>query len=114
MATRPIQITGSNTSDGSLTLSDHGNTNVDRGDTVAWQIGHNSGVGSISAITKKANSVDIFSTEPQAHGGGSSPNWQGVVSNDAAGGSVYDYSIFWWASSGAGPFEYDPKISVNP
>ena len=60
MANRPITITNSNTANGSLTLSDQGNTNVDPGDTVIWIIGQGSGVESIDAITDYPNSTDVF------------------------------------------------------
>ena len=108
----PITITASNSSDVTLTLSDHGNTNVDPGESVLWHIGQNSGVESITSITKKASSVDIFSTAPHQDGSGNSPNWKGVVSLTSAG-SEYYYSIFWLAADGSGTHEFDPKISVN-
>lgn len=113
MANRPINITGSNTSTGALTLSDNGNTNVDPGDTVQWLIGNNSGVGSIDAITDYPNSTDVFNPDPAPIGNGNA-NWQGTVNPNIARGAEETYSIQWTPAGGGGPYTYDPKIQVNP
>ena len=112
MADRPITITASNSSDCSLTLSDHGNTNVDPGDTVLWIIAPGSGVEAITAITMKSSppSTNIFSTAP--HQVGNSANWKGTVDSGAADGSEYIYSIS-WNVNGGGSCVFDPKIIVN-
>jgi hypothetical protein len=113
MANRPINITGSDTTTGALTLSDNGNTNVDPGDTVTWNIGASSGVGSISAISEDAGSTDVFNPDPAKMPGNNS-SWQGTVNPSIAKGSLENYTITWYSTSGGGPYNYDPAIQVNP
>ena len=60
MANRPINIEGIDPSSGQLILSDNGNTNVDPGDTVTWNILNNSGVASITNIVDNST-TDLFS-----------------------------------------------------
>ena len=110
MANRPITISASNPSNGTLTLSDHGHTRASRRDSVSWHIGQNSGVDSITLIQKKPSSPDIFSTPPRQQG----MNWRGEISSTAPFYPEYEYSIFWLADDKSGPHEYDPKISVKP
>ncbi|MEP6596945.1 MAG: hypothetical protein ABJA71_13415, partial [Ginsengibacter sp.] len=106
----PIKILASKSSNGTLTLSDHGHSQASRGDSVTWQIGNKSGVASITSVQKKPFSPEIFSTPPRRQGS----NWRGVISSTTPSYTNYEYSIFWLANDGTGPYEYDPKISVNP
>lgn len=105
-----IQITGSNTSDGTLTLSDAGNTTTSRGSTVIWQIMPNSGVSAITNIYNDVGSTDVFSPDPGQVG--NSSNWSGTVNPNLTVPAVEDYSIDWTDTNG-GTHTYDPRISVN-
>lgn len=105
-----INITGSDPSNGNLTLSDHGNSNVSRGEVITWTIGPHSGVDSITAITVKPNSTNVFGSGPAKHG--NSSNWQGKISNDLEETTEEDYNIGWKDGDGK-PHTYDPKITVN-
>jgi len=105
-----ITITASNSATGDLTLSDNGDTTANRGTTVTWVIGPNSGVSSITAISNKSTSVDVFSPDPSQVG--NSSNWQGTVNPNLAVPSEEDYNIYWDDSSGTNHC-YDPKIRVN-
>lgn len=107
-----ITITNGDPVTGILTLSDHGQTDVDPSDTVTWIIGQNSGVGSITAISDDPNSTDVFNPDPALVGG--STNWKGTINPSIAKGTIEDYTICWKTSSGTTPPCYDPKIAVNP
>lgn len=113
MANRPINITGSNSSTGVLTLSDNGNTTANPGDTVTWNIGPNSGVESIDDINDDASSIDVFNPDP-AKMPGNNTSWQGTVNPNITSASTESYTIKWYDTSGGGPHSYDPQISVNP
>lgn len=113
MANRPINITGSNTSTGALTLSDNGNTTANPGDTVQWSIGQNSGVGSIDDVNDDASSIDVFNPDPAPMPGNTS-SWQGTVNSNITVQSTENYTIKWYDTSGGGPYSYDPAIQVNP
>lgn len=106
-----ITITGSDTSNGTLTLSDNGTTSANRGQIVTWIIGPNSGVQSIDAINNDSNSTDVFNPDP-APVGGNSTNWQGTVNPNLAIPAEEDYTITWTDPSGV-QHSYDPKIQVN-
>ncbi|MBA2562416.1 MAG: hypothetical protein H0V14_05785 [Chitinophagaceae bacterium] len=108
MPTRVIRITGSNPSDGSLTL-DYPNLETDRGDTVLWQY-QQSGVYSITLIKEKSSTSKIWSKSPQKRGN----NWTGDISDVATDYAEYEYSIFWKASENGPEYKHDPKISINP
>lgn len=110
MPTRPIKITAGDPSNGSLTLSDHGHTVAEGGDTILWQIQNKSGVASITAIQEKPDSTNIFSTTPRKRGN----NWMGVIDTAAAPEAEYLYSIVWMAEDGSGPYTFDPKITIKP
>src|SRR5688572_26545624 len=73
MATRPISITGSNTSTGELDL-DFPNLEAFSGDTILWKIHPKSGVDSIEIIREKTGSDDIWSTRPQ-----NGNHWNGKI-----------------------------------
>lgn len=111
MANHPITITGINPSNNSLILSDNGNTHVDPGDTVTWNIGQHSGVGSITAITDNNGSTDVFNPDPAPVGGSS--NWRGTINPNIARGITETYTIWWLPSVGTDLFRYDPVIQVN-
>ncbi|MFC4722190.1 hypothetical protein ACFO5O_07650 [Geojedonia litorea] len=106
-----ITITASNSSTGTLTLSDNGSTVANRGQIVTWIIGPNSGVSSITAINHDTNSSDVFDPDP-APVGGNSRNWQGTINPNLAVPAFEDYYIQWTDSSG-NSHTYDPRISVN-
>jgi hypothetical protein len=113
MANRPINITGSNTSTGDLTLSDNGNTSANPGDTVTWNIGPNCGVSSISGINDDISSTNVFEPDP-ARMPGNNTSWQGTVNPDIDEDTTENYTIVWYDTSGGGPHSYDPLIQVNP
>jgi hypothetical protein len=110
MATRPIKITGSNATTGSLTLDDLGHTRADAGDMILWQIANQSNVHSIVAITEKKASPNFWSTSPRAQGA----NWQGNISSTARVGDRYVYSIHWRASEDGPVLTHDPILSIKP
>jgi hypothetical protein len=110
MATRPIKITASNSSNGSLTLDDHGHTTAKPGDTILWQIGNDSGVDSIISIQEKYGSTNIFLTPPYKQGN----NWRGDIDPHVPLYTVYLYSITWLAKDGSGSHKFDPIISIKP
>jgi hypothetical protein len=105
-----IKILKSDTSTGDLTLSDHGNTNARKGEVITWKIGPHSGVDSITAITVKPNSTNVFSSGPAKLG--NSSNWQGKIKTEMEIPIDEDYNIYWNDSSGVNHC-YDPRISVN-
>jgi hypothetical protein len=110
MANRPITITGINP-DNTLILSDNGNTNVDPGDTVTWQIGPISGVATINAINDKSTPVDVFNPDPAQLANSSS--WQGTVNPYIARGTAETYTINYTNTAGV-QYTFDPTIQVNP
>lgn len=110
MANRPITITGIG-GDGSLTLSDHGITNVEPGDTVTWKIGQNSGVAEITGIVNTGPD-NVFAPDDPAPLGGSS-NWQGTVNPQIPRGSTENYIINFTRAEGDERGSFDPKIQVN-
>ena len=109
-----ITITGSNTTTGDLTLSNHGNITVSRGSIVTWIIGPNSGVSAITAISNKNDpgSVDVFKPNPSKVPG-NSKNWQGTIDPDLSPIPAHeDYSMQWTDEAG-NSHPFDPRISVN-
>ena len=107
-----IKITGSNTSTGTLTLDDAGNTTTTRGSIVTWQIMPNSGVSAITNIYNddSPGSVDVFDPDPSQVGG--STNWSGTINPNLSVPAYENYSIDWTDELG-GTHTYDPRISVN-
>lgn len=105
-----IRITDSDSSNGNLTLSDNGNTDASRGEIITWIIGPHSGVKSITAITVKTGSANVFDPDPAKLGG--SENWQGTVKKVLDIPSYEDYNIYWDDSTGTNHC-FDPRISVN-
>jgi len=110
MPNRPIHIEGIE-ANGDLILSDHGQTNVDRGDTVTWIIQPQSGVQEINKIVKSAG-VEVFSIIPALVG--NSGNWRGTISLTIPGGSEEKYDIHYTRNGGTQIEIFDPKIMVNP
>jgi len=108
-----ITITGSDPATGNLTLSDNGITNANRTQVVTWIIGPASGVSSITSITNKATSNDVFNPDP-AKLPGASTNWQGTVNppQTTTLPTTESYTICWNDSSGNNHC-YDPQIRVN-
>lgn len=105
-----IQITASNASDGTLTLSDAGNTTTSKGSTVTWQVMPGSGVSAITNIYADSGSADVFNPDPAPVG--NSSNWSGRVNPNLTTPAYEDYSIDWTDDNG-GTHTYDPRISVN-
>lgn len=104
-----IQITGCNPANGTLTLSDNGSTNANRGQVVTWTV--KSGVNAtVTNIYNKSTSVDVFSPDPAKVG--ASANWQGTVNSSISVPAEEDYNIDWTDASG-NPHTYDPKIRVQ-
>jgi len=112
MANRPINIEGIDPTTGQLILSDHGNTSVDPGDTVTWNILNNSGVASITQIVDDSN-IDLFSSDPAPQNSNSGASWQGTISSTATHGAQETYHINYTTTSGR-TCSHDPRISVNP
>lgn len=110
MPNRPIHIEGIE-ANGDLKLSDHGQTNVDRGDTVTWIIRPQSGVQKINKIVKSGG-VEVFSIIPAPVG--NSGNWRGTISSTIFGGSEEKYDIHYTRDGGTQIEIFDPKIIVNP
>lgn len=105
-----INITGSDPNNGNLTLSDHGNSSVSRGEVVTWTIRPHSGVDSITAITVKPNSTNVFGSGPAKLG--NSSNWQGKIKAELEIPTEEEYNIDWKDSEGT-TRTFDPKLSVN-
>ena len=103
-----INITGSDTSTGNLTLSDN-NPTVSQNETVTWVIQGNSGVSAITGIHEKVGSQDVFNGEPGPVGGGSK-NYSGTISSSATGEETYYIN---WTDDDGNPHQYDPKITVS-
>lgn len=111
MPNHHIIITASNSSSGTLTLSDRGRRTWVKGrDNVIWHIRAGSGVASITKIVTKPDSPQIFSVLPQQQG----EIWTGTIRRIVNPCTEWEYSIFWKSTDGTGPHEYDPKISVKP
>jgi hypothetical protein len=106
MANRNITITA--VSGSTLTLSDRGQTNVDRGDTVTWIIDPGVDI-EITSISVDPGSHDIFSSDPAQVGKSSS--WRGTVASNASGEE--DYTIHWQRKSNGKYYSMDPKLMVN-
>jgi hypothetical protein len=108
-----ITITGSDASTGTLTLSDNGSTDANRGQIVTWVVNPNSGVSAITAINNYEDSIDVFNPDPAALGG-NSKNWQGTVNPSLVvpPTKIETYYINWTDASG-GTHTYDPMIRVN-
>lgn len=112
MANRPIHIQGIN-GDGSLQLSDNGNTTANLGDTIQWLIDNNSGVASISSI-HDTSAVDIFNPDPTRQPGGSQ-NWQGTINpNLTPLPQQESYCIYYTKPNDPTVYTHDPLIQVNP
>ena len=109
-ATRPIKIEKIN-DDGTLVLSDHGNTTASRGDTILWIIGPNSGVFSIEKIHHESGD-SIFITEPGKQPGESS-SWSGTIKQDLKIPSEQTYCIHYTTTKSGPVIKHDPKIQVD-
>jgi len=105
-----ISILGSDPATGELTLSDRGVTVAKRSQKVTWVIGPHSGVVSITGITVKEGSTNVFDPEP--HQLGNSSNWQGTISAAVKPPAEELYSITWTDSAGT-EHTFDPKIQVK-
>jgi len=106
MSTRPISVTGSNTSTGELDL-DFPNLEAFSGDTILWKIHPKSGVDTIEVIREKTGSTDIWSTRPQ-----NGNHWKGIIKDGVPENYEYNYEIAW--KKDGQEYLFDPKISVNP
>ncbi len=111
MANRPIHIQGIN-EDGSLQLSDNGNTTANTNDTVQWIIDNGSGVASISSI-HDTSSVDVFNPDP-AKMQGNTTTWQGTINPDLNNFPVVEnYCIYYTKPGSTLVYTHDPRIQVN-
>jgi hypothetical protein len=110
-ATRPIHIQGIN-ADGTLQLSDHGNTTANPGDIIQWIIDNGSGVATISSI-HDTSSTDVFSPDPTRQPG-NSQNWQGTINSGITSYTEETYCIYYTKPGSPVVYNQDPKISVNP
>ena len=106
MSTRPISVTGSNTSTGELDL-DFPNLEAFSGDTILWKIHPKSGVDTIEVIREKTGSDNIWSTRPQ-----NGNHWKGIIKDGVQENYEYNYEIAW--KKDGQEYLFDPKISVNP
>ena len=81
-------------------------TDVQRGQSVQWQIATGAGIDSLDNIYAKEGSQDIFSSDPAKQEDGS---WLGTVSDSASGNESYsiDYTI-----SGTS-YTDDPELQVD-
>ena len=111
MPNLPIRITGINP-DNTLILSDNGHTIARFNDTITWLIQPGSGVEIITAIEKKENSPNVFSSSPAPLGG--STNWRGTIVNSILVTTMYEYLIKYRKTGVAGEFLHDPIIQLNP
>jgi hypothetical protein len=109
MANRPIQIQSINT-DGSLQLSDNGNTTANPGDTIQWIINNNSGVATISSI-HDTSVVDVFNPDPAKQT--NSQNWQGTINPNITSNTEETYCIYYTIPGSSVVYNHDPKITVN-
>ena len=114
MPTRPVRIIKGN-SDGTLEIIPCTRREAHRGDTILWQIDHNSGVYEIVLIDKKqpvapAISPDIWQTLPRKVGN----NWQGDISTTAPLDTPYYYFIKWKATATGPVLTQDPIITIRP
>ena len=119
-----ITITASNAATGNLTMTNEVVNNAYPGDQITWVIQSDSGVSAITSITRKPDSVDIFTPtgkEPAPLIG--SINWQGTINPAIAviERVEYNYTINWLSPTGGGWLgkdpkseSFDPKIIVNP
>lgn len=82
-------------------------TNVNRGDTIYWQLADNSGIDDITSIRSKSGAFTIFNPgSPSKNGHG----WKGKVKNDADGENAYDID---YVVNGR-EYTEDPDIKVMP
>ena len=63
MPNRPINITGSDTTTGNLTMSDNGTTDADVGDTIQWNVNPTSGVAAITGLPPKTGNSSVFDSD---------------------------------------------------
>ena len=91
-----------------LVLSDHGETDVDPGDSVTWIVPQNSSISEI-IIMKKTFSPDVFKPNPTRVG--NSKNWSGNINSAITPGTTENYGIGY--TIGTDYHYLDPKIKVN-
>ncbi len=112
-----LKITLSLNEAGELIFSDnegqhgqHIRPKVNKGGTVTWLCAPNSGIASIDAISKNADSQDVFKKDP-APVSPDNCTWEGEISETAEGEETY--TISYTASSGD-KCKLDPVIVVPP
>ena len=107
-----ITITGSDAAEGTLTLSDNGTTDANRGSIVTWVIAPGSGVSAITSILHDVNSNEVFSPLPHKLPGNST-TWQGTINSGLTVPPTIseDYTICWNDTNGNNHC-FDPKIRV--
>ncbi len=119
MPNNPINITGIDPlNTNNLILSDGGNSGVDPGDTVTWNIQSGSGVAAIVAIVDKFASTptapDLFAPDdPAPWPQSDSSTWRGTVNANMTSGQSESYYITWTPSDGTPDRVFDPIIRVK-
>lgn len=83
-------------------------TDLNRGDTVVWEIKPNSGIGEVSDIRAKDGRFNIFDpNDPHKNGQG---KWKGKVKNTAEGKDAYDIDYI----INGKIFSEDPELRIKP
>lgn len=113
MPNHNIRITAFNTSNGDLTLSDNGHTEVKPGNTITWKIMPLLDIVAITGLPAKNNSTNVFSDCDPVSVGNNSNNWKGTVDPNITIITDEDYNILWTDKNGDN-HTYDPRIRVNP
>ena len=95
-----------------------GNSGVDPGDTVTWNIQSGSGVAAIVAIADKFASTptapDLFAPDdPAPWPQSDSSTWRGTVNANMTSGQSESYYIRWTPSDGTPDRVFDPIIRVK-
>ena len=112
MAVRPIHIQGINP-DGTLQLSDNGNTTANPGDIIQWIVDPQSGVDKISSI-HDTSAADVFYPDPTRQPG-NSPNFQGTINpNLTPLPQTESYCIYYTVPGSSVVNMSDPIIQVKP
>lgn len=119
----PINITGYNISDQSLTLKDVDNNNaryvsVSRTQVINWNVTSEASEVEIVEIAPDPgyhyNDPSFFSTVP--HEVGASSHWQATIgSPDPNNGIIFEkYYIKWKLKNDSKTYSFDPLLQLNP
>lgn len=119
----PINITGFDTSNGTLTLKDNDKNNADnvivlRTQVINWNVTSDASkveiVGIDSASKYQHNDPNFFSIAP--HQVGNSSHWQATVSSpDPNNGVIFEvYYIKWKLKDSSAIYTFDPLLQLYP